>query len=190
MMGHRLQPQSLWIPSVERPRDLKDLINSFGRFCLEHLRLFDGKYEKIGEHPFPNGVTDVGKGYMLDATFNGASQSTGWYLGLIAGGTTPVLSNSDTAASHVGWSEFLSYNESVRQTWTKSISSGNTVTGATPCVFTIGTVTSNTYVNGGFVISNNTKAGTTGTLWSTGMFTNPVPVQSTDIFKLGYLTGL
>ena len=177
--------------SVERSRSFETLLESKGAFGLQHFRKGKrGQYHLLTEMPFLNGVTDVGKTYMLNATFNGVTQSTGWYLGLIAGATTPTLSNSDTSLSHTGWSEFLSYTESVRQTWTKTSASGNTVTGSASSVFTIGTVVANTFVNGGFVISDSTKAGTSGILWSTGLFTNPVPVQPTDVFKLGYLTGL
>jgi hypothetical protein len=189
-MIEKLNNSELWLPSIERSRDFSTLLESKGRFGLIHLRKQNGIYIPINEFEFNNAVTDVGKAYMLDSAFNGTTQATAWYLGLIAGATTPVLSNSDTSASHTGWAEFLSYNESVRQTWTKSDSSGNTVTGSTPSVFTVGTVATNTFVTGGFVISDNTKAGTTGILWSEGLFTNPVPVQTTDIFKLGYLTGL
>lgn len=185
-MNDKLKTSSLWFPSVERPRSLSTLLEPKGKFGLLHIR----KGEVIAEMEFPNGITDVGKLYMLDATFNGVTQSTGWYLGLISGATTPTLSNSDTAASHTGWAEFLSYTEAVRQTWSKGSASGNVVTGSGPSVFTIGTVAVNTYVNGGFVITNSTKGGTSGTLWSTGLFTNPVPVQTSDVFKLGYLTGL
>ena len=190
MIFDKLNLESLWTPSVERTRQLSTLQESKGRFGFIQYRKKQGIYVPILEIDFPNGVTDVGKAYMLDSTFNGASQLTGWYLGLIAGATTPVLSNSDTSASHTGWAEFLTYNESIRQTWTKTSSSGNVVTGSTPCIFTVSTVAINTFVTGGFVISNSTKSGTSGILWSTGLFPNPVPVQTTDIFKLGYLTGL
>jgi hypothetical protein len=189
-MIDRLSNFSLLRSQVERPREFSNLLESKGKYGLIHLRRENGIYIPIREIEFTNGVTDVGKTYMLDATFNAATQSSSWYLGLIAGATTPTLSNSDTAASHTGWSEFLSYNESVRQAWAISASSGNTVTGTSPGVFTIGTVATNTYVAGGFVISDSTKSGTTGILWSTGLYTNSVPVQTTDVFKLGYLTGL
>jgi hypothetical protein len=184
--GHFLSPSQHLSHSVERSRFLETLLESEGLFSLQVFR----KGKLIIEAPFPNGVTDQGKTYMLNAAFNGVTQLTGWFLGLIAGATTPTLSNADTALTHSGWSEFLSYTESVRQTWTKVGATGNTVSGTASSVFTIGTVIANTYVNGGFVISDNTKAGTAGTLWSTGLFTNPVPVQATDVFKLGYLTGL
>ena len=176
---------------VERSRSFSDLLESKGRFPLTHYRKSKaGLYLPIAELDFSNGVTDAGKTYLLEAGFNAGTQASSWFLGLIAGATTPVLANSDTSASHTGWSEFLSYTESVRQTWTKGTTAGNTVTGSSASIFTIGTVATNTFVTGGFLISNNTKAGTTGILWSTGLFTNPVPVQATDIFKLGYLTGL
>lgn len=176
---------------LERNRQFENLLDSKGRFVGEHWRAKkSGNLQLLQEFDFPNGVTDVGKNYMLDGAFNGGTCVTTWYLGLIDGTTTPTLTNTDTAASHTGWVEFLTYNESVRQTWTKTSSSGGTVSGASASVFTIGSVSDPTYVAGAFVISNNVKTGTTGTLWATGLFTNPASVQPTDVFKLGYLTGL
>ena len=186
-MKQIIQPSSLMVSQVERNRNFLDLIQPKGKFGLQHFR----KGELIGVLPFPNGVTDAGKMEMLNRMFNGNPQTSLWYLGLIDGSTTtPVLATSDTSASHPGWTEFVTYNETTRQAWTKGAASNNIVTGTTSAVFTVGNVGANAFVAGGFVIDNNTKSGNSGMLWSTGIYQNPVAVQPTDVFRLAYITGL
>ncbi len=172
---------------VERGRGLSDELALKGEYFFEQWR--DGKL--IGLHPIRNLVTTVGRNYMLDAAFNAASQLSSWYLGLIdATSGTPVPALSDTSASHSGWTEFTTYSEGARQAWTKNAASGSAIANATPGTFTIGTVASGTLLGGGFVISNSTKGGTTGTLWSAGVFPAPVPIATGDIFKLNYGASL
>lgn len=187
-MIQKLTPQQIWTPSVERSRSLEELLQPWGQYGLEHVR----HGEVIGFIPFPNGITNVGKNYMLDAAFSGSAQLSTWYLGLInATAGTPTLAAADTAASHAGWVEFTTYTETTRQAWAKNVAAASQqITGTAASAFTIGSVADGTLVGGGFLISNNTKSGTTGTLWSTGLVANPVPVQATDVFRLGYATGL
>jgi len=175
--------------SVERKREMDTLLESKGHFVLEHWR--DGTL--LETIPFPNGATDVGKQYMLGATFNGTTPITTWYFGLLDGTSgTPTLASGDTMASHPGWTEFVTYDEGNRQTWVKAINTlNNTMASSAAAQFTVSNAVSNpAYIAGGFLTSSSTRGGTAGTLWAHGLFPNPVPVQAGDVFKINYVTGL
>jgi hypothetical protein len=119
------------------------------------------------EDKIQNLVTTVGKNDLLDKYLTGATYTATWYLGLVDGATTPTYAAGDTAASHAGWSESSAYSNASRPTpsW-NAASSGSKSTTAT--AFNInGTAT----IAGTFLISNNTKGGTTGVLYSAGSFT-------------------
>lgn len=142
---------------------------------------------------FSNGATDVGKQYLLGAGFNAATPITTWYLGLIdASGGTPILAANDTMATHAGWTEFILYDEATRQAWAKTLNTlTNQMVSSAAAQFTIpSSFTGTGSLGGGFLVSNNTKNGTTGTLWATGLFSSPVPIQASDEFRLNYVAGL
>lgn len=115
----------------------------------------------------PNGTTLAGVNHALSVTLAAGTQATTWYLGLISGTGFSSLNVSDTMSSHSGWTELTSYTESVRQTWSPGAPSGGIIINSTEAVFTINATVS---VQGAFLVSNSTKAGTTGTLWATGQF--------------------
>ena len=112
-----------------------------------------------------NLVTDAGEDEVLAATLKNAAQAA-WYVMLTDG--TPTVAEGDTAASHAGWVEVQTYSESVRETWNGGAVSGQSVdNSASKASFSInGTVT----VGGAALISNNTKGGTSGILYSAGAF--------------------
>jgi hypothetical protein len=137
-----------------------------GRYLVIHQNEA-GQIDWI-ENP-SNLLTTACRDYALDAAFSAATQTTTWYLGLKNVGTGAV---TDTSASHAGWTEYTNYSEANRQTWTEAGVSGQRITNsASPAVVTIsgggGTI------GGVFLISNNTKGGTTGTLCSVSDFATP-----------------
>ena len=86
-------------------------------------------------------------------------------------------------SSHAGWNEFTSYTEGNRVAWGPGSASSQSVTNSTPATFNInGSGT----VKGVFIVSNNTKSGTAGTLWATALFGADVPVTSGDQLKITY----
>lgn len=115
---------------------------------------------------FSNLVTTVGKNDLLDKYLGGSAYTAAWYLGLVDGASTPTYAAGDTASSHSGWSESSAYSNSTRPAAAfNAASSGSKATSAT--AFNInGTAT----IAGAFLISNNTKGGTTGILYSVGNF--------------------
>jgi hypothetical protein len=135
-------------------------------------------YDKDGnlkwEDKAPNKVVNVGLKDMNDKYFSGSGYSATWYLGLVNNSPSPTYAAGDTAASHAGWVESTDYTQANRPTVTfgaattadpSVINNSGSV-----AVFTMnGTVT----IAGAFLISNNTKGGTTGILFSASTFQSP-----------------
>jgi len=119
------------------------------------------------EDEIHNLVVNVGLDYLLDAGLSGGTQITSWFTGLTDG--TPTIAAGDTMASHAGWVEVTAYNEANRPAWSDGGVSGQSVdNSASPATFTIST--DNTTIGGAFLASNNTRGGTTGTLYAAGAF--------------------
>jgi hypothetical protein len=166
--------------SLTRKRPIADALDLLGKIRIEHWR--SGRLLDI--YDFNNTVVNVGKNKILDVMFNSATPITTWYIGLISSASYSVIAAADTMGSHAGWTEFTGYSESVRQTWGSGAAASQSVTNATPATFTANTGGT---VKGIFVTSVNTKGGTTGTLWSAGLFSGgDVTVASSDELKTTY----
>jgi hypothetical protein len=120
---------------------------------------------------FPNLVVNSGLQLMNNTFFAGTSYTAVWYLGLITGpGSGTTFNATDTMLSHVGWTENTGYSNANRPTVTFG-----TATLADPSV--IATTATSFSINaagtiaGAFLTTNNTKGGTTGTLFSASDFT-------------------
>lgn len=157
------------------PNDL----NMKGKWVVEHVR--DGVV--INEFECPNGIVDAGMNALLNVMFDSGSQITAWYIGLIDNASFSALAAGDTASSHAGWIEATAYSESVRQTWTAGSASARSITNSSTVNFSINSTKT---IYGIFVISDSTKSGTTGTLWSTAAFGTTVSVQSGDSLRVTY----
>lgn len=136
-----------------------------------------------------NLVTTVGKNDALDKYLAGSAYTAAWYLGLISSasyGVGPAV--GDTAASHAGWTEDQGYSQAARPTASFSAASGGSKALASAAVFSIN---ANTTIKGCFLISNSTKGGTTGTLYSAGLFTGgDKVVQNGDTLNVSYTASL
>ena len=168
--------------SLERPVAPSEILAQLlarGKFKAQHIR--DGKV--IGEYDFPNGIVDVGLNSILGIMFHADTQITTWYLGLIDNSGFSALANADTMSSHAGWNEFTTYSQANRPTWTPGAASGRSITNGTTVDFSI---TGSGTIKGIFVTSNNTKGGTTGTLWATAAFSSNVSVVNGDTLKVTY----
>ena len=138
------------LPAMRRPdaRELEQIV--FGGGPRWEERVF-------------NKIANQGLDSVNDVYLGASTQLTTWYVGLIK--TTNTYAAADTLASHAGWTESQDYSESVRQTWTKNgASSSQSITNSSSkATFSMNaTVT----ILGGFLASNSTKGGTTGTLYS------------------------
>ena len=96
-------------------------------------------------------------------------------------------------SSHIGWTEVTDYSEANRPTATFAAA-----TNANPSVVTntaskaVFTINATTTVGGAFLTSNNTKGGSTGTLFSAADFQSPGDrsVVSGDILNVTYTFSL
>jgi hypothetical protein len=118
---------------------------------------------------FDNLVTTAGKNKYLDATLKTGLAAPAWYVGLVLGPGETDYAAGDTMGSHAGWSESSTYSQANRPAFTPgTISSGSVDNSASKAVFSInGTVT----ISGAFMVDENTKGGTSGTLLGVGAFT-------------------
>ena len=117
------------------------------------------------------------------------------FRSLVDGASTPTYNTStDTSATHAGWTENVQYSNSTRPT--ASFNSATSSGGGAGTAGTGSKATSATAFNisgtggtiaGTFLISNSTKSGTTGILYSAGSFTggNKV-VASGDTLNVTY----
>lgn len=111
-----------------------------------------------------NLVPTVGLAFVCASTFGTGSS---FYVG-IKGTGAPAA--GDTMASHAGWSELVGYTQTTRPAFTtgtiSTATAGNT---ASPALFT---ANASLTIAGAFLVSNNSKGGTTGTLLSVTNFTS------------------
>lgn len=152
--------------SVKSPTEVGSAMNIKGTWTL---RAFDENGVLVGEKAWENLVTTEGKNYLLDVGLSGAAAVASWYIGLTDG--TPTVDSGDTLASHAGWTEVTAYTEAARPAWSDGgVASASVDNSASPAVFSINA--DSTTIGGAFLASDNTKGGTTGTLYSVGAFSS------------------
>lgn len=151
-----------------------------GRFHYEVIR--NGNVVASGE--MQNAIVTQGKNSLLDVYFRNQTQLPNWYFGLVDNSGWTAFASGDTASSHAGWTEFVTYSEGTRQAWSPGAASSASITNGTVATFSItGTAT----LKGAFIISNSTKSGTSGTLWSEAAFSGgTVAVVNGDELRLTY----
>lgn len=136
-----------------------------------------------------NLVVNTGKNYLLNAGFASVTPFTDWYIGLINNTPAPTLAVTNTMSTGTrNWDELHSqYDETNRPTWVTGSTSSQTMTNATTADFTFnGSVT----VYGLFITSDDTKNGTSGTMWSAGAFSSPRSVINGDVLKITYTAAM
>ena len=149
------------------------------------IQCFDAEGNLKWEDNTLNGIVDEGIEYLLNVGFRSAtSQINPWYIGLVDNSGFSAFANADTMSSHSGWTEFTNYSEATRPEWTVGAASSRAVTNSATVDFSINGVGGT--VKGIFVTSNNTKSGTTGTLWSTAAFSSNATVTNGDTLKVTY----
>lgn len=136
---------------------------------------------------FSNLVVTEGKNDLLTKYFKGSAYTAAWFIGLVDGASAPTYNAADTMASHAGWTENTSYSNATRPAPVfGTASAGSLATTAT--AFNInGTAT----IAGCFMVTNSTKGGTTGILYSAGSFTGGnKSVTSGDTLNVTYTASV
>jgi hypothetical protein len=144
------------------------------------------------EDTFENTVVTVGKNYLLDNGLAGSSYTATFYMGLISSTSYSAIAAADTMSSHGGWLEAGNANTPAysgnRKTtaWSSASSGSKALSAALTFAFT-GSGT----VKGCFITTVNTVDGTTGTLYSAGLFTGgDKTVANGDSLSVSYTASL
>jgi hypothetical protein len=163
-------------------------------------------YDKDGklkwEDANHNLVVNQGLQYMcsvaLTAGATAQPQLTTWYIGLYGAGATNSPNATDTMSSHGaqgagGWTEVVPYSNATRPacTFVAATTANPSVAtnSASPASFSINATAT---VGGAFLVSDNTKSGSTGTLFSAADFSAPGDrsVASGDTLNVTYTLNL
>ena len=158
-----------------------------------HMQCFDKDGNLKWEAECPNLVVNGGLQDMNNKYFLGSAYTAAWYIGLYGAGSTNNPAASDTAASHAGWTEVVPYSQSTRPACsfaTPTTANPSVATNsASPAVYSINATAT---VGGAFLVSNSTKGGSTGTLYSASDFTTPGDrsVVSGDTLNVTYTLSL
>lgn len=155
-----------------------------GVFTVE---CYDAAGQLKWKDEFHNLVVNQGLQDMNNKYFTGSGYTATWYIGLINNSPSPTLAAGDTASSHAGWVEFTGYSQTERRPLSFGASS---TTGNPPSVITTSSVafsiTSTATIYGAFVISDQTKSGTSGVLFSEGAFAATRSVVNGDTLNVTY----
>ncbi len=158
------------------------------------IQCFDKDGKLKWETSSPNLVVNVGLQDMNAKYFSGSSYTATWFIGLITGpGSGTTILAADTAASHGGWTENVGYSNATRPaaTFGTATTADPSVisNSAAPASFSINATST---VGGAFLISNSTKSGTTGILFSASDFQAPGDrsVVSGDTLNVTYTFSL
>lgn len=164
--------------AADLPRfiELRDKIEKYkdNFWWSRKVRLLKAELEAIPQKVMwddviDNVVTTVGGNNMLDNHLSGSAYTAAWYIGLIsATGYTSAPVIADTAASHAGWAEDQNYSQATRIAAAFSAASAKSKALSAALNFSINATTT---IKGAFLISNSTKGGTTGILYSAGLAT-------------------
>jgi hypothetical protein len=163
---------------------------AMGKFKIQ---CFDKDGNLKWEDENHNLVVNQGLQYMCGTALTSVTQITTWYIGLYGAGASNSPAAGDTMSSHAGWTEIAPYSNANRPTCTFA-----TATTANPSVATNSasvaafSINATSTVGGAFLVSNNTKSGSTGTLFSAADFSSPGDrnVATGDTLNVTYTLSL
>jgi hypothetical protein len=139
----------------------------------------DSNGEVKWEETKDNIIVNAGLDDLLNKYLKGSSYTAAWYVGLKGSGTAVA---ADTMSSHSSWSELVGYSQSNRPTLTLGTVSSQSVdnSGSKATFSSNATAT----VAGAFISSDNTKSGTSGTLYGVVDFASARSVISGDTLEI------
>lgn len=139
----------------------------------------DGKLK--WEDGFENLTTTEGRNEALTQFLKGSSYTAAFFVGLVDNASFTALAITDTAAQINGtnqWIECTDYSQSTRPALTLGTASAGSIDNvASLATFSINATKT---INGGFVVTNSTKAGTSGKIYGEGSFSSPRSFVSGD----------
>lgn len=158
-----------------------------------HMQCFDKDGNLKWEAECPNLVVNGGLQDMNNKYFLGSAYTATWYIGLYGASASNNPAASDTMSSHAGWTEVVPYSQATRPACTfatpTTANPSVATNSASPAVYSINATAT---VGGAFLVSDNTKSGSTGTLYSASDFTSPGDrsVVSGDTLNVTYTLSL
>ena len=158
-----------------------------------HVQCHDAQGNLKWEAKEHNLVVNVGLQDMNTKYFTGSGYTATWYLGLYGAAASNNPAAGDTMSSHAGWTEVTAYSQATRPQavfGTATTADPSVISNSgSPAVYTINGTTT---VGGAFLTSDNTKSGTTGTLFSAVDFSAPGDraVVSGDTVTVSYTFSL
>jgi hypothetical protein len=176
--------------AITRTIESVDKVSVGGVFTVQCIGA-DGQLK--WEENLKNLVVNVGLKDMNDKYFTGSGYTATWFIGLYGAAASNDPAAGDTAASHAGWTEVVPYSDATRPAATfaaATTADPSVITNsASPAVFNINATST---VGGAFLISNSTKSGTTGILFSASDFAAPGDrvVASGDTINVTYTFSL
>jgi len=156
---------------IQNQKAAGEAMSAKGRFIVE---CFDKDGNLKWREDNENLVVNVGLQDMNTKYFSGSSYTAAWYIGLYGAGASNTPAASNTMSSHAGWTENTSYSNATRPQ-----AVFGTATTANPSVISnsasvaVFNIDGTTTVGGAFLVSNSTKGGSTGTLFSASDFQSP-----------------
>lgn len=157
------------------------------------VQCFDKDGNLKWEDTVKNLVTTAGKNDALDKYLAGSAYTAAWYLGLISSTSYTAVAVGDTMASHSGWTEAgvanaPTYSQGARPTAAWSAASAGSKALSAALTYSI---TSTGTVKGCFLTSVATKDGTTGILYSAGLFSGgDKALANGDTLSVSYTASL
>lgn len=199
-MSEGLQPHGHYNVTCTAPDD-KDLPRFLGlaeAFAIAERRqdwilrhqlrkaLQDIPQHVVWEQPLaPNLVVTTGRNLILDQGLAGVAYTAAFYIGLISTvGYGAGVVAGDTMASHAGWTESVVYSNATRivTAWNAAAAASKSL--SAPLGFLIN---GSDTIKGCFMTTVSTKGGTTGTLYSGGLFTGgDQPVVNGNTLNVSY----
>jgi hypothetical protein len=167
-----------------------DSARATGKYVIECLDSEGNVKWTLEPH---NLVVNEGLQDMNTKYFTGSAYTAAWYIGLYGAASSNNPLATDTAASHPGFTEITPYSNATRPACTFG-----TATTADPSVISntlspaAFTINSGATVGGAFLISDNTKSGSSGILFSASDFAAPGDrvVASGDTLNVTYTFSL
>lgn len=166
-----------------------ELLSASGRYDVQ---CFDAAGNLKWTDSFPNLVVNVGLQYAAGVALTSTAQITAWYIGLYGAGATNTPAAGDTMALHTGWTEIVPYSNATRAACTFAAATlANPSVATNAASVAVFNINASATVGGAFLVSNNTKSGSTGVLFSAADFTGgDRTVASGDTLNVTYTMSL